>query len=130
MSEEIRLTDANMAEIARLYTTIAGLRAELAQKDRCILAERRAREMADADNAALMQALEHAGEMFTIKGARVVARDALARNHPGAALLAELDAAREIVATLRRHWNVGGEVWGSIDRDFDAYDAAVKASKE
>lgn len=38
----------------------------------------------------------------------------------------ELDAARSIVKTLRQHMHAGGEVWGSIDRDFAAYDAAVK----
>lgn len=38
----------------------------------------------------------------------------------------ELEAARKIVTTLRRHMHAGGEVWGSIDRDLAAYDAAVK----
>lgn len=38
----------------------------------------------------------------------------------------EIAAARKIIAALRQHWNAGGEVWGSIDGDFAAYDAAVK----
>lgn len=41
-----------------------------------------------------------------------------------APLLAELREARKIVETLRRHRDAGGEVWGSINRDFAAYDKA------
>lgn len=52
--------------------------------------------------------------------------DTLSLSSPGAKLLAELETARAIITTLRRHRDAGGEVWRSIDRDFAAYDAAVK----
>ena len=57
---------------------------------------------------------------------RTIAENALRRTAAGANLLAELEATRSIIKTLRQHYDAGGEVWGSIDRDLDAYDQAVK----
>lgn len=94
---------------------------------------------ARSDAAALREALNvliagikvHArkdldGYQLITNTAAVFARSTLDFRRSGTHLLAELAAARAIVATLRRHWDAGGEVWGSIDRDFAAYDAAVK----
>jgi hypothetical protein len=105
---------------------------------------------AEANNAALRQAIQayrnarellmRDPEQFSDAECLAIIREKQAADtaiaamliteHPGAALLAELEAARTIVATLRQHRDAGGEVWGSIDRDFAAYDAAVKARTE
>lgn len=135
-SHEISLADANMAEVARLHSKLIDLRAALEQKDQAILAERRARDLALADTAALIRALEQAAEMFTIKGARVVARDALVADHPGAQLLAELDAARAVVAAARTGFGTEEDIRRAYAFDptfltncIRAYDAAMKASE-
>ena len=95
---------------------------------------KRALEIALADNFALFDALVRI-HAFVVAGRhmndsdRTVIADALTRSHPGQALRAELDAARAIVEALRGHRDAGGEVWYSIDRAFEAYDAARRARK-
>lgn len=49
---------------------------------------------------------------------------------PGAALLAELQAARDLIGLFRAHYEAGGEVPGSFPVRLAAYDAAVKARAE
>lgn len=80
---------------------------------------------AEADAAALRIALELTVETFGIKGSGMPAVDARAADHPGATLLAELEAARAENAFLRE-W-LRGELT-LADADID--EAFVKARAE
>lgn len=132
MTEEIERNAALLADLAHLRTDLELTQAELAQTERALAAERVARMRAEGDAAALREALitwiAADGTMaFTDADEKLASLARTLRDtsdHPGAQLLAELAAARKILATLRQHHDAGGEVWGSIDRDFAAYDAA------
>lgn len=115
---------------------------EIAQAQGDIAYWRQRAEQAEADAAAYRQALEVAHPVLdrhepcgyycsedvghVDHPATATVGHVLINRKAGAKLLAELNAAREIVEALRRHRDAGGEVWRSIDRDFDAYDEATR----
>ncbi len=103
---------------------ISILKQEIVKRDAELASLRRRADQAEADNAALRQALEYTVQGYGIKGSGQPALLALAAEHPGAALQSELVLARAIVTALRMHRDAGGEVWHSIDADLAAYDAA------
>lgn len=121
MSEEIRVTDANLAELARLRVDLASLRAALEQSQREVEAERAARRNAEADTAALEQAITH--YLDDVAVSPLTLNESL-RTHPGSAFLAELDAARAVVEAMRSPLNPP-----HVERLFAAYDAVVKAGR-
>lgn len=124
MSEGITSTDAFL-----LLAEIARLRARAEQAEALALTLQSQRDRAEADAAAyrrIIDVLSRAGDLSSMRG---VASAALARLHPGTALLAELEAARAIVKTLRMHRDAGGEVWHSIDADLAAYDEAITKAR-
>lgn len=94
MTDDALLADANLAEIARLRSELSDARAALTQTHNEAAAEQAARRNAEADNATLIGALEHAARMFTIKGARVVIAAAMSDDHPGRALLEQMTELR------------------------------------
>lgn len=136
-SHEISLADANMAEIARLHSKLISLRQELEQKDQAILAERRARDLALADTAAyrrVLEVLSRAGDVASVRG---VALAALTKIQAGAPLLAELDAARAVVAAARTGFGTEEDIRRAYAFDptfltncIRAYDAIMKASNQ
>lgn len=152
-----RAVELAKAEIARLTAELAGMHRAHEQQQRALEAERRARQIAEADMAALTQALSDRhicencggkGSYWTDIGGEaahevcecwIAADQMLAKDHPGAALLAELDAARAVVAAVRV-WLVAPttclpiakadmELVSRILSTITAYDAAVKASE-
>lgn len=111
-------------EIARLTSTTIDLRAALAQQDDEIAAERRARQIAEADNAALLLIARRCATTMTWP--QLIADSvALSAPHPGTAQLAELEAARAVVAAAR---SSGNYPTFALSAALVAYDAAVKAS--
>lgn len=137
MSEEIATAAGNLAEIARLRSALSGTRDVLAQRDRALVAERRAREMVEADNAMLVRAAQAlartAARQVTGYDDQVVLILRMALNdlnrivdqpHPGTPLLAVLDAARE--AVLEQTTKAYADLMNAVA----AYDAAVKVGEE
>ncbi len=127
MSEERSIYDFGSAGISILEQEIVKRDAELASL-------RQRAERAEADSAALREALEQVQNILD-RGQEIGADDVpiyaltdivnpVLIEHPGAALQSELAQARAIVTTLRMHRDAGGEVWHSIDADLAAYDAA------
>lgn len=103
------MTESLEADLARLTSELAGVRDVLAQRDRALVAAHRAIEIAQADNAAWIAfvkeaawQLEHGARCEEIQSDIYEAYDrAIKGNAPGAALLAELDAARAVVEAAR-----------------------------
>jgi hypothetical protein len=98
------MSDATQAELARQIQTNEELRRLIEQMRREIAAERRAREMADADSAALRNAVRPVidsaagsgkkGLVLVSLSAHNALFDACHYSEAGAALLTELEAAR------------------------------------
>lgn len=129
MTHQAQEADANLAEIRRLRTRIGHLLDDVEQMRREIAAERRARELAEADAAAyrrIIDVLSRAGDFASLRG---VASAALVKFQPGAALLAELEAARELKEWARK-WQRDHIVSLEMIRAMDAMDAARKAGDE
>ena len=116
---------------------ISMLQQEIVKRDAELASLRRRAERAEADSAALREALEQVQNILD-RGQEIGADDVpiyaltdivnpVLIDHPGAQLQSELAAARAVVAALRMHHDAGGEVWHSIDADLAAYDKAVKA---
>lgn len=137
MSEEIMAADANLAEIARLRSELSDARQALAQARQATESERVARRNAEADNAALIGALDDLLHevRHTLAGRSTrpdlvdAEQDALARSakpHPGRALLTELDAARAVVAHAR-DWR---EAFEQLDGVYDAEQALIGALRQ
>ncbi len=129
MSHEAQEANANLTEIARLHAEL-----ECAEIARKAWTERGA--LAEANNLALRQAIWSAH--FDIhyrhkdnwtweecpKPTCYPLHEALASDHPGAALLTELEMARAVVQALR-----GIQVnWPPLTKALAAYDAATKVS--
>lgn len=130
MSEEIRVTDANLAELARLRVDLTSLRAALEQRDRALVACHRAIEIAQADALALEQAITRYLDDGTVSP--LTLNESL-RVHPGASFLAELDAARAVVDAARAGFGTEENILRAHAFDpnlltarIRAYDAAVK----
>lgn len=147
MSEEIAAADALLRENARLQTDLAGLRASLAQAQRATEAERAARGQAEADAAWWHATVANYVTSATVEDRallRATLAEATTYPHPGAALLAELTAARAVVAVARREQKIAAALWTrpgedtialsdfeiALDAALRAYDEAVKARGE
>lgn len=141
---EAREADANLAEIRRLQTELSGVRDELAQRDRAIVAAHQAIETARADAAAWIAfvreasyQLEHGAKIAEIQSDLYEAYYcAVQGNAPGAALLTELDAAQAVIDAARRALNecpfcrverCRAEAHEWLRTALGAYDRGVKA---
>jgi len=106
MSEEIMTSAADLTTMIGLRAENDGLRIALTQERKATKDERATRRAAGADNGALYLALERL-LAFTISGRvlpdadRALIERAVSSDHPGRALLAELDAARAVVAAAQ-----------------------------
>lgn len=96
MNDDALQADANLAELARLRSALAGVRDVLAQRGRALVAAHRAIEIAQADAGALQRLIARYLDDITVSPLEL---NAGLRDHPGAPLLAVLDAAREAVLT-------------------------------
>ncbi len=104
-SEEIASADS-------LLQQLADLRAALTQANNATEAERRARRNAEADLGWWHATVANYVTSATVEDRRLLREtlaEALTYPHPGAALLAELDAARAlgVWANDRRYWTCG-----------------------
>lgn len=129
MSEEIATAHADLAEMARLRTELAGARAALAQQKHATLAEMSARLNAEADVGWWHATVASYVTSATVTD-REILRDTMAEAltilHPGAALMAELEAARAVVAAARS----GNYPTFALMDALTAYDASVKARNQ
>jgi len=133
MTDDARTANADLAEIARLRAQLGGLRDVLAQRDRALIAAHRAIEIRDVDNGAYVEALQWLYDDWNGPSTEALARArmALAADHPGAALLAELDAARAVIAFVGPNADCPTSALNhELTRLLLAYDAAVKARTE
>lgn len=125
MTDDALMADANLAEIARLTTQVRDLYDVIKQMRAALASERRARTLAESDSAAyrrMIAVLARAGDLDTVRG---VAGAALTTLRPGAALLAELEAARELKDWTRR-WQRHNLVSLDMIRAMDAMDMAAQ----
>ena len=104
------MSDDLTAELAHTRAELASFREALDQERRATEAERAARRAAEADNAAMRAALGDIAWQNLYPTMAAIAGAAIQDNHPGAALLAELTAARELI-TLLRDSRLRGEPW-------------------
>lgn len=114
------MTESPESELARLRAELAGVRDELAQRDRALVAAHRAIEIAQMDHEKLRWALDGTTRMMAersdnnSRGMRwmrdIVAanQEVLTTDHPGAALLSELDAARALADSVTAFFNKRG----------------------
>lgn len=113
----------------QLESALVDLAAAERDRDRAVIAQRAAMELAAreaADAAALRAALQRVwnGEENTYK----IADASLAQSDAGAALLAELEAARAVVAAAKTLESGPDSVsLGRMYAALDAYDATMKA---
>lgn len=122
------------AEMAHTRADLAAVRAELAQERRATEAERAARRNAEADSAALASKLnELLNEIEVAEEVGCWPKQGIVNSgwrldrsdRPGRALLAELDAARKVVATLRK-WMTREVRGNALTVALAAYDQAVQ----
>lgn len=131
------------AEQARLHSQLDGLSADYDQQTRALVAERAARRNAEADAAGMRLAIDkvgswlitHPGREAWSKGEQAGAERLLSlltqvcKVRGGQTLLAELDGARKVIATLKL-WMARQERISALDAALAEYDAAAKGGDE
>lgn len=139
MSDDATIANADLAEIARLRVDVAHRDQTIAQQERALDAERAARRTAEANAGWWHATVANYVTSATTEDRRIL-REAMAEAvtypHPGAQLLAELDAARAVVAAARTYRSASPLPYGIEDAEqplwaaLDAYNNAAKARNE